>query len=44
VADDIQIDLSLDEDDEIEINRTMDEAALNKTMLYDGWLQDFEEK
>ena len=22
----------------------MDEAALNKTMLYDGWLQDFQEQ
>ena len=46
-TDDIQIDLSQDEededyndDDQIELNKTV-EAGINKTLLYDGWIKDY---
>lgn len=37
-TDDIQIELS--EEDELEVNRSVD-GAVNKTFLYEGWLEDF---
>jgi hypothetical protein len=39
-TDEIHIELS--EDDEIDLNRTVDNNATNKSLLYEGWLEDFQ--
>ena len=39
-TDEIHIELS--EDDEIDLNKTQDNYATNKSLLYEGWFEDFQ--
>ena len=50
-TDDIEIDLYQDEgedqdhdDDQIELNKTVDGGGINKSLLYDGWIKDYKEE
>jgi hypothetical protein len=50
-TDDIEIDLYQDEgedqdhdDDQIELNKTVDGGDINKSLLYDGWIKDYKEE